>query len=1552
MKRSGVFIILALMALPCAALGLRAQAVVITEFLAENRDGLLDEDGDSSDWIEIQNQGAVTVNLDGWHLSDDAGDLRQWRFPPVELLPGGYLLVFASGKDRAVAGSQLHTNFRLDKGGEFLGLVAPGGVEPIHAYAPAYPAQRTGISYGFSQRAAQVSYVSTGNSARFTVPSDGRIGPEWRVLGFDDSGWMQAETGVGFATGDAPPPPVRIENVALGGRASQSSEGWGGTPERGIDGNTDGDWVAGTTFHTNGINSWWEVDLLDDYTVDSIRLWNRMDCCRERFTSFTVQLLDGDRSVAFETGPHDGNSEETFLFPGIGASGRFVRISMPGGYLHLAEVQVFGEVFDEDLAFQRQVRTDVGEEMLGRNASAYLRIPFEVEDPDLLDTLTLRMKYDDGFVAWLNGTEVADSNAPQALSWDSAATRENPSEEVLQFEGFNLSASRETLQPGVNLLAIQGLNLAPGDEDFLLLPELEGFHFSQQVESYMTEPSPGESNADSQIAGFVSDTSFSVDRGFYDEPFDVEITTETEDAEIRYTLDGSSPGANTGMVYAGPVRISTTTILRAAAFKEGLGPTNTDTHTYIFLDDVVNSSVMRTSVTRDMVNGPRLREGLTDLPSLCITAGATTFPSELPVSLELIHPDGTPGFQEDAGAKYFGLRWAGSTYLKKSLRISFRSEYGDSKLRYPLFEGYGRGVPPVEVFDQIELRTGHHDADMRGFYMSDRFTSNTMLDLGHLNPHGRYVHVYLNGVYWGQYNMRERFSPDMFTEYFGGEGEDYEAIKANGGPWNWDAVGTPFNGDGSTWSWIRERRANFEEIQRHLNVTQYIDYMLMVMFGNTELEFRCVGERLGNEWLAEDRQNVGFQFFMNDTDGFLRGPTDGGGGRPGFNGNPAAMSQPGRQVGDGPGSIFSMLLAENHPDYRILLADRIHEMFFNGGAMSAEKNIERLRTQTEEVGRSILAESARWNYRTPSSWENAKNSYLNGVLPSRTDVMVGHYRDAGLMLPVAAPSFLIEGDAQHGGEIRPGAELAMGVSGLERVVEELVLGTGAPCSACVPRNGELGDDWMLPGYEEGSRAENWQSGAGGIGYENSSGYEDAISIDLGDEMRGNEGNTSVYIRIPFTLADEQAVTALSNLVLLIDYDDGFAAYINGERLAQANAPDVGALQWNSAAAGSNEADPGNPAAFELPGFAGHLRVGANILAIHGLNFSLNSSDFLIQAGLVDRRIEIELAEDSVFYTLDGSDPRLPGGAVAPGAIPYTGPFPLRETALVSARVHAEDGGWSAKSAAVFHTDMPLRVTEIMYNPAPAAEGSPFERREFEYIELQNVSAEALDLRGVKFVEGIEFDFTESAVTELGPGEVVVLVEDIQGFDSRYDLARILVAGEYSGALSDAGERIRILGPLGEPVLDFEYSDLWQPESDGEGPSLVIVNAEGNSSMWSQAAGWRLSELGLGSPGFDESELEPRGRQLPGDANQDARVDISDAVALLRHLFGQRPELPPCGDGRLDSPGNIAVLDSNGDEAVDVSDAVWLLSYMYQGGAPPSRGTECLRLVGCPNVCGF
>ena len=127
-KRALFTLALAVLLLAAGGGGLlHAQAVVITEFLAENRDGILDEDGESPDWIEIQNQGAAAVDLEGWYLSDDADELQRWRFPRVEILPGDYLLVFASGKDRAEAGSELHTNFRLEGNGEFLGLVDGAG---------------------------------------------------------------------------------------------------------------------------------------------------------------------------------------------------------------------------------------------------------------------------------------------------------------------------------------------------------------------------------------------------------------------------------------------------------------------------------------------------------------------------------------------------------------------------------------------------------------------------------------------------------------------------------------------------------------------------------------------------------------------------------------------------------------------------------------------------------------------------------------------------------------------------------------------------------------------------------------------------------------------------------------------------------------------------------------------------------------------------------------------------------------------------------------------------------------------------------------------------------------------------------------------------------------------------------------------------------------------------------------------------------------------------------------------------------------------------------
>lgn len=124
---------------------------VISEFMASNDETLQDEAGEYSDWIEIHNPTASSISLAGWYLTDDAEEKNQWQFPAANLGAGGYLVVFASGKDRTDAGATLHTNFKLGTGGEYLGLIEPDGMTASTEFTPEYPGQTTDISYGVTQ---------------------------------------------------------------------------------------------------------------------------------------------------------------------------------------------------------------------------------------------------------------------------------------------------------------------------------------------------------------------------------------------------------------------------------------------------------------------------------------------------------------------------------------------------------------------------------------------------------------------------------------------------------------------------------------------------------------------------------------------------------------------------------------------------------------------------------------------------------------------------------------------------------------------------------------------------------------------------------------------------------------------------------------------------------------------------------------------------------------------------------------------------------------------------------------------------------------------------------------------------------------------------------------------------------------------------------------------------------------------------------------------------------------------------------------------------------
>jgi hypothetical protein len=177
-----------------------SDSVIISEFLASNTTGLRDEDGDYSDWVEIFNAGTNIVNMDGWFLTDSAANLTKWRFPSVNLSPGSFLIVFASGKNRAVAGSPLHANFSLNAGGEYLALVKPDGATIASEFAPEFPRQVANISYGIGQDVLVTKLVSNTNPARAFVATNGPPPVFWTFPAFDDVSWRAGQNGVGYET--------------------------------------------------------------------------------------------------------------------------------------------------------------------------------------------------------------------------------------------------------------------------------------------------------------------------------------------------------------------------------------------------------------------------------------------------------------------------------------------------------------------------------------------------------------------------------------------------------------------------------------------------------------------------------------------------------------------------------------------------------------------------------------------------------------------------------------------------------------------------------------------------------------------------------------------------------------------------------------------------------------------------------------------------------------------------------------------------------------------------------------------------------------------------------------------------------------------------------------------------------------------------------------------------------------------------------------------------------------------------------------------------------
>jgi len=168
----------------------------------------------------------------------------------------------------------------------------------------------------------------------------------------------------------------------------------------------------------------------------------------------------------------------------------------------------------------------------------------------------------------------------------------------------------------------------------------------------------------------------------------------------------------------------------------------------------------------------------------------------------------------------------------------------------------------------------------------------------------------------------------------------------------------------------------------------------------------------------------------------------------------------------------------------------------------------------------------------------------------------------------------------------------------------------------------------------------------------------------------------------------------------------------------------------------------------------------------------------------------------------------------------------------------------------------------MYNPQDPNE---------EFIELQNIGAETINLNLVSFTNGIDFTFPN---VELAAGEYTVVVRNRNVFEDRYG-TNINIAGEYSGKLNNAGERIELQDAIGRTILNFRYEDGWRSITDGEGFSLTIIDSSNpDLSSWDEKDSWRPSAYEGGSPDSDDSGIIPN----PG------AIVINEVLAHANDIF--------------------------------------------------------------------
>ena len=850
---------------------------------------------------------------------------------------------------------------------------------------------------------------------------------------------------------------------------------------------------------------------------------------------------------------------------------------------------------------------------------------------------------------------------------------------------------------------------------------------------------------------------------------------------------------------------------------------------------------MSTIITNDPVWGPQLRAALLAIPSISLATSSPLAANspEAQASVEMINPDGTTGFQINAGVERFGgasLNWL----PKRSFRLSFKGVYGATKLNYDIF-----GDGAATEFDQILLRSESFDSEFYhngtyGSLLRSHIASGMQLAMGEPGVHTRFVHVYVNGVYEGQYSIIERPNAAFMASYFGGSKEDYDAFHA-------DNPGRFIDGDGDAWNAMLAAIASgdYQAVQQYMDVTNYADYMLTEFYVANTWDWSAY-----QNWAAARKRETGagYVFFAWDADMDLRGQGPPGSGTT-IDGHDA------NTVGyGGPANLWGSMIA--YPEFRMLVADRAQKFYTNGGVFTTLVAQAFLDGISSQISTSIIAECARWgenpgvymgqslpNY-TPTTWQETVDYMRNHIIAGRETVVLQQLVDAGIFPTVAAPVF-----SQRGGNVASGFPLALsastgtiyytldgsdprlaggGISPSAQSYEGTTTATSLIAQGATWKYLDNGSNQGTAWYAVGFNDASWASGPAQLGYGDG---DEATTVGYGSDPDNKYITT--YFRKTFTVTNP---AQFNGLTLDLLRDDGAVIYVNGQEVVRSNMP-TDAVNYQTLASVGIGGEDETTHFYSYTLTPNVLVSGTNTIAVEIHQAVATSSDISFDLRLTATNSTPPDADhDHRHHARQG--PRAERRRVVGdrrGAVHRR-----------CAGVDGESGGERAATT-IRPSRRPRNWRSIRRGPS----------NDFEFIELKNTSSAQIDLTGVKFTVGVTFDFTGGSVTKVAPGGYVLVVKNLAAFQARYGTSQLArVAGVYSGSLSNGGETLTLKDRLNADIVNFAYSDsgAWPGRADGNGSSLELIDpaavpttAAARTTYLEDGNNWRSSREYGGSP---------------------------------------------------------------------------------------------------------